>query len=164
VLNRFFIICSSSKLSAKYFKFFAVCTIILFSNQTIAQNNNDTEVEYDEIDTQIEPEIEDRIYNVSTLRNQPEYPGGMRRFYMDIHKSFRVPEGLTGVYKVYVSFVIEIDGTMSDIKISRDPGHGIGAEAKRVLENIDKKWIVAKIDGEPVRSRHILPINIDYTR
>ncbi len=101
------------------------------------------------------------IYNTG-LEKQPEFPGGLVEFYKYVNKNFTIPEinkDLTA--KIYVSFVIEKDGTISDIKVLRDPGYGLGEEAKRVMESIDQKWTPAIKDGQPVRASYNLPITIN---
>ncbi|MCO6148049.1 energy transducer TonB [Flavobacterium sp. NRK1] len=101
------------------------------------------------------------IYNTG-LEKQPEFPGGIAAFYQLVNKNFTVPEiNKDLVAKIYVSFVIEKDGTMSEIKAVRDPGYGLGEEAKRVLESIDQKWSPAVKDGQPVRASYNLPITIN---
>ncbi|MEL7376564.1 MAG: TonB family protein, partial [Bacteroidota bacterium] len=60
-----------------------------------------------------------------------------------------------------VSFVVEKDGTLSDVKIRRDPGHGMGAEAMRVIEAMnddDIYWEPGMQGGEIVRVQFNMPI------
>lgn len=68
-------------------------------------------------------------------------------------------EGIEGT--VVISFVIERDGTLSNINIARDIGGGCGEEVARIIQLInDKKisWIPGKEDGVPVRVQLKLPI------
>jgi len=62
---------------------------------------------------------------------------------------------------VYVSFVIERDGSMTDIQVKRDPGYGLGKEAVRVLKSIKTKWAPGMIAGKPVRTAYNLPITVE---
>ena len=96
-------------------------------------------------------------YNVVEL--QPEYPGGNNEFIKYIGKNFVTPEveGLSGILKV--SFVIEINGKIGDIKIINDLGSGTAEEAKRVLSK-SLPWIPGQQDGKPVRVLFNLPITI----
>lgn len=93
------------------------------------------------------------------VENQPLFPGGLNEFIRYIGKNFRAPEveGLSGVLKV--SFVIETNGTVDDIKIVNDLGHGSGDEAKRVLK-ASPKWTPGDHGGKPVRVVFTLPITI----
>lgn len=86
-------------------------------------------------------------------------PGGMNAFYKFINENYRQPdvEGLKG--KVIISFVIDIDGKIVDIKVLKDIGYGTGKEAIRVLK-LCPKWTPGKQDGKPVRVAYTLPINI----
>jgi protein TonB len=58
-----------------------------------------------------------------------------------------------------MTFVVEKDGSVTDIKIIRDLGYGTGKEAKRVLEN-SPKWKPGIQNGRPVRVQYNLPISI----
>lgn len=106
---------------------------------------------------------QDDVYNSSELTKMPEYSdGGMVGFYNHINSNFVIPkvkENMTA--RIYVSFVIEKDGSMSNIKVLRDPGHGLGNEAVRVLKEIDKKWTPGEMDGKTVRASYNLPIAIN---
>lgn len=93
---------------------------------------------------------------------QPEYPGGMDKFYKTVGNRFQAPQTQTNItLKVFVSFIIEKDGTMSNIKVTRDPGYGMGKEAERVLKSLDKKWKPGIKNGKPVRTAYNLPITLN---
>lgn len=102
------------------------------------------------------------IVSTTQLDKLPEFPGGMKNFYTYVGKNFERPEieGMSSL-KVYVSFVIEKDGSMSTIKVSRDPGYGLGEEAVRVLKSLKTKWNPGIIDSKPVRTAYNLPISIE---
>lgn len=98
----------------------------------------------------------------SVLDKQPAFPGGMNNFYNYVAKNFRAPEaGLSKTIKVYVSFVIERDGTMTDIRVIRNPGFGLDQEAIRVLKNLKTKWSPGILNGKPVRTSYNLPIVVE---
>jgi hypothetical protein len=59
--------------------------------------------------------------------------------------------------KVYVSFVVETDGSISNPRILRDIGGGCGKEAVRVVKMMPK-WTPGKQDGKPVRVQFNLPV------
>ncbi|UTN04527.1 energy transducer TonB [Flavobacterium bizetiae] len=95
------------------------------------------------------------------LDKMPEFPGGMAKFYTYVGNNFNRPEiDAERVLKVYVSFVIERDGSITDIMVKNDPGYGIGKEAVRVLKSIKTKWIPGVLNGKPVRTAYNLPITI----
>ena len=108
------------------------------------------------------PLVSNSIENSASVDVMPMYPGGMARFYKEVGSKFRAPDGADATtLKVYVSFVIEKDGTMTNVKVLKDPGHGMGAEALRVLQSIKTKWTAGKIKGNAVRTAYNLPITVN---
>ena len=91
----------------------------------------------------------------------PEYPGGILKFRQYIADNFEKPE-LDGVstVKVLMSFVIEKDGSMTDIKVLRNPGFGLDVEAIRVLKSLKTKWKPGLKDGQKMRTQYTLPITV----
>lgn len=104
-------------------------------------------------------EEDNNIYNTAGIEVKPDFPGGIEKFYKFISKNYQVPEedGLKG--KVFVSFVVEKDGSLTDIKVIRDIGYGTGKEAIRVLKSCPR-WNPGEQNGKKVRVLYSLPINI----
>jgi len=104
-------------------------------------------------------EEDNNIYNTAGIEVKPDFPGGLDKFYKFIGKNFQVPEeeGLKG--KVFVTFVVEKDGSLTDIKVLRDIGYGTGKEAIRVLKSCPK-WNPGEQNGKKVRVLYSLPISI----
>lgn len=102
---------------------------------------------------------DNNIYNTAGVEKRPEFPGGLQEFYNFIGVNFKVPnvKGLTG--KVFVTFIIEKDGSLTDIKVIREIGYGTGEEAIRVLK-LSPKWSPAEQNGKKVRVQYALPISI----
>lgn len=109
--------------------------------------------------SQVVEESDDQVYNTAGIEVKPEFPGGMEKFYSFVGKNYRTPDegGLKG--KVYVTFVVEKDGSLTDIKVLRDIGYGTGKEAIRVLQKCPK-WNPGIQNGKPVRVLYSLPITI----
>ncbi|MFA7444587.1 MAG: energy transducer TonB [Flavobacteriaceae bacterium] len=106
--------------------------------------------------------VEDGVLKPFEVDSTPEFPGGLDRFYKIVGKNFAIPQinrETTAI--VYVSFVVETDGSLSDIQVLRDPGYGLGQEAIRVLKNIKTKWKPGIKNGEPVRTSYNLPIKVN---
>lgn len=105
------------------------------------------------------PSEDNSVYNSAGIEVKPEFSGGMSKFYNYISKNYISPNvpGLKG--KVIVSFVIEKDGSITDIKVLRDIGYGSGEEAVRVLKNCPK-WTPAEQNGKKVRCQYMLPLSI----
>ncbi|MBL0013727.1 MAG: energy transducer TonB [Flavobacterium sp.] len=76
-----------------------------------------------------------------------------------IKQNFKKPEVPELIGKVFVSFIVEIDGTLTDIYTTRDIGFGTGAEAERVMQ-LSPKWIPGRKEGKVVRVKYYLPIPI----
>mgnify|MGYP006144067255 CR=1 FL=1 len=92
----------------------------------------------------------------------PEFPGGLEKFYKRVGNEFKAPSSDREMtLKVYVSFVIETDGTLTNIKVLRDPGYEMGKEAIRVLKSIKTKWKPGIKDGKKVRTAYNLPITVN---
>lgn len=104
--------------------------------------------------------VKETVYSAAKLTKQPEYPGGLTKFYSYVNKNFKIPEGATGTLRVYVSFVIEKDGTVSTVKVMRAPFEELGTEAIRVVSG-SEKWIPGKIDTKKVRTSYNLPITLN---
>ena len=62
-----------------------------------------------------------------------------------------------GTYTVLLQFVVDIDGSVSDIKVLKSPGFGLDQEAMRVIRK-SKKWEPAMYDGRPVKAYRRQPI------
>lgn len=109
------------------------------------------------VESSTESSSDEDIYNA--VEEKPQYVGGIQEFSTYIGKNYRVPnvKGLKG--KVIVQFVIEKDGSLTDIKVISDLGHGTGKEAVRILKKCPK-WIPGKLKGVPVRVLYSLPINL----
>jgi protein TonB len=101
------------------------------------------------------------IMNSAVLDKKPEFPGGINKFYTYVGNNFEKPElDSEMAIRVSVSFVIEKDGSMTDIRVIKDPGYGLGAEAIRVLKSLKTKWSPGILDGKAVRTSYNLPITI----
>lgn len=90
---------------------------------------------------------------------KPEFPGGYNEFMRFIGQNFVAPdvEGLSGTIKI--SFVVEVSGKITEIKILNDLGSGTGEEAKRVVAK-SPYWSPGEQDGKRVRVTFQLPIVI----
>jgi protein TonB len=105
-----------------------------------------------------EKEDPDQIFLVVEETATPT--GGMPAFYEYVGKKLKYPAqarrmGIEG--KVFVEFVIERDGTITDVKAIKGIGAGCDEEAVRVLQSAPK-WKPGKQRGKPVRQRMVLPI------
>ncbi|MDR6846647.1 energy transducer TonB [Flavobacterium granuli] len=101
------------------------------------------------------------ILTSNMVDKMPEFPGGIKKFYTYVGNNFDSSDLETeNAIRVSVSFVIEKDGSMTDIKVLKDPGYGLGAEAIRVLKSLKTKWSPGMYEGKAVRTSYNLPITI----
>jgi periplasmic protein TonB len=104
-----------------------------------------------------------RVYNVASVEVMPGFPGGLKKFFDYVSEEFTysdraIKAGLTG--RMIVHFIVESDGSLSDVKVIRDLGYGTDKEAERVLLK-SPKWNPGKQNGKPVRVLYTLPLLID---
>jgi periplasmic protein TonB len=109
------------------------------------------------------PVIETPKFNpdeiVTSVDKNPYFPGGLNLFLKEVGKKFIAPElEEEKTLKVIVLFVVERDGSLSNIKVADDPGFGMGEEAIRVLKSIKTKWEPGIYKGQKVRTTFSLPI------
>ena len=97
--------------------------------------------------------------NLITEKTLPQYQGGMQEFYKFISENYKIPKNFKGNGKVYISFMVETDGSLSEFQVLRDLGFGTGEEAVRVLK-LSPKWIPGKEENKEVRMKFSLPIAI----
>lgn len=109
-------------------------------------------------DNEIEEESSDQIFTI--VENKATYKGGEQAFYRYIANNLKYPEvarrmGVEG--RVYVSFVVEKDGSLSNVKAIKGIGAGCDEEAVRIIKK-SPTWYAAKQRGNPVRSQVIIPL------
>lgn len=108
---------------------------------------------------EIEIPTEEIIYKDSVVDVQPEFPGGIENCYKYFEKHLVKPKVKALVDKVVLSFIVEKDGSLTDVRIIHDAGFGMGDQLLSILEN-GPKWKPATKDGKKVRVHHQLPIAI----
>lgn len=126
-----------------------------FARQEEATNIEITPVKIEEE----EEEAEDEIFQV--VENDPEFPGGAEAMYKYLAQNIKYPQlarenNITG--RVYLQFVVEKDGSVTNVKVMRDIGGGCGAEAVRVVKSMPK-WTPGKQRGKAVRVYYQIPVN-----
>ncbi len=104
---------------------------------------------------------EDRIFQV--VQQDPVFPGGVSALYSFIRSETNYPQKAREKHingTVYVTFVVEKDGSVSNVKAARDIGGGCGAEAVRVVKSMPQ-WTPGKHHGKIVRCAYTLPVKFD---
>ncbi|MFB9078576.1 energy transducer TonB [Flavobacterium procerum] len=102
----------------------------------------------------------DIIYNQNDLDVLPVPENGMKKFYDFFNKNYVAPDK-TEKYrgKIFILFVVEEDGSLSNFNPIKDTPKEIGEEAIRILEAAPT-WIPGKLKNRAVRSSYTLPITI----
>lgn len=100
----------------------------------------------------------DKVYLI--VEQQPEFPGGMGALMKFIAQKMKYPPqarrmGIDG--QVYVSFVVDADGKITDAQVIKGIGGGCDQEAVRVIESMPP-WKPGKQGGRPVKVRFVLPV------
>ena len=108
--------------------------------------------------TEIEEEIADEIFAI--VEQNPKPIGGYEAFYAYIFKNIKYPRialasSVEG--KVFVQFVVNKNGELTDFEVVKGVGFGCDEEAVRVLQSAPN-WIPGKQRGKPVKVRIVIPI------
>jgi protein TonB len=113
-----------------------------------------------------EQEDDNTIYNSAGIEVQPEFPGGNKILFTFISKNFKYTDEMKENEvkgRVVGSFVVEKDGSLSDIKVIRSIGYGTEDEVLRILKSMPK-WIPGEQNGKKVRCSYVIPIMIYATK
>lgn len=96
----------------------------------------------------------------AVLEKSPMFPGGIDAFLRIVGSRFQAPEAEEGegTKRIIVMFVVERDGSLSNITVPRSAGKELDDEAIRVLKSIKTKWEPGIYNKQPVRTQYSLPI------
>jgi TonB family protein len=122
-------------------------------NSTSVQKNKDVSSV-----TTAQKDDNEKVYTY--IDQMPSYPGGDEALYSFISNNIVYPEvakraGVEG--KIYVQFVIDKDGSVTDVKTQKGIGAGCDEEAVRVVK-LMPKWIPGKNNDEVVKTRISIPV------
>ncbi len=100
------------------------------------------------------------VYNTYAVEVQPGFPGGDDALYKYLGDNIHYPpiakdNGISGT--VYLSFVIDREGKVTDVKVLRGPGAGLDEEAMRVVKSMPA-WKPGKQNGKPVKVQCQIPV------
>jgi len=112
-----------------------------------------------EIEEKEEEEDEQTIFVV--VETMPEFPGGQQALFKYLNESVKYPviaqeNNVQG--RVIVQFVVEKDGSVTDVQVVRSVDSSLDKEAKRVISSMPK-WKPGKQRGKAVRVKYTVPVN-----
>ena len=122
-------------------------------------DQNEVIEEYVPVEVEEEEVQEQEIFQI--VEEMPAYPGGDAKLMEYVAKNIKYPQiaretGIQG--RVFVGFVVEPDGSVSNVKVLRGIGGGCDEEAMRVVKSMPK-WKPGKQRGKAVRVSYMLPVN-----
>ena len=138
------------------------------SNEAIEQTSESPDFVDDGDESQSDYSSNESSSSENSINNgvevMPEFPGGPQALmdYLNANVIFpKIAEenGIQG--KVVVSFVIDIDGSVTDVQVVQSVHPALDKEAMRVIKNMPK-WIPGKHDGKAVQVKYSVPINFYY--
>lgn len=103
----------------------------------------------------------DANYVYDVCERMPNFPGGMSQLMSYIKKNIRYPvdavkDGTQG--RVILTFIVEKDGRLTDIKVAKSVSPSLDKEALRMVKSMPR-WIPGMQDGKKVRAKYTLPIS-----
>lgn len=105
------------------------------------------------------PEVENKVFDV--VEQMPSFPGGQGALMQYLANNIKYPvvaqeNGVQG--RVVVSFVVERDGSITDVQVVRSVDPSLDREAQRVVKSMPK-WIPGKQNGQAVRVKYNVPVS-----
>ncbi len=128
-------------------KYVALLLFLAFNSMTFSQETPPEEVQMDTFQEDIPSE--------------PEFPGGTTAMMEFIAKNTRYPQSAmlnNEQGRVFVQFVVEKDGSITNAEIMRGVSEALDKEAMRVVQSMPN-WIPGESNGKKVRTRQIIPIS-----
>jgi len=109
------------------------------------------------------PQVEEEVWMFAAVEEKPTFPGGEGEFYKYLGKNVKYPtmeaeQGIEG--RVFVEFVVDKDGGITEVRAVRGVSPGLDKEAIRVMK-ASPKWAPGKQNGRAVKVRYVIPINFD---
>lgn len=122
----------------------------------------ETEIEEIVFEEPVEEEVVDEIFTL--VEEYPSFDGGDLAFIKFVQKNLIYPEkarrmGLEG--RVFVQFIVEKDGSLTNVTVLKGLNGGCNEEAIRVMQK-SPKWLSGKQRGRPIRVQMVIPITFRF--
>lgn len=99
------------------------------------------------------------IYDFVSVKKQPQFPGGIKKFF-DYTKSELKNSKSTKTGKVFLTFIVELDGSLTNLAVTRGLGKVEDEEAMNILRK-SPKWAPGEMNGKKVRVKYNININFN---
>jgi TonB family protein len=129
---------------------FGFLTLISWAGKSFAQVKKDT--------AQIQRETPGKGWFV-VYDEVPKFPGGLEKFQQFIQSNLKKVESAAGK-RVIISFIVEKDGSLNNIKIARGINEEADQEALRVIK-LSPKWQPATRAGKLIRVAYSVPVKFN---
>lgn len=128
-------------------------------NLKAAKNSADVVKKMGEVSSQKSEITDEKMVFGEVAETQPSFPGGTDALKNYIKENLKYPvDGTTSAQgRVILTFFVEEDGSITDVKVVRGVVPELDKEALRVVRNMPK-WTPGKFQGQPVRTRYTLPV------
>lgn len=96
----------------------------------------------------------------STIQLMPAFPGGVAGYSSFLRSNIHYPPAALNKKvqgMAFIQFIVEKDGSLSNIKLMKDPGEDLGAEAVRIIK-LSPKWSPGKDNDVTVRVQMTVPV------
>ena len=127
-------------------------------DRTVEAVRNDIAVAAPPPPPALKPEVATKVFDV--VEEMPSFPGGQGALMSYLASNIKYPvvaqeNGVQG--RVIVSFVVERDGSISDVRVARSVDPSLDREAQRVVKSMPK-WKPGKQNGSAVRVKYTVPV------
>lgn len=116
-------------------------------------------VETEPVKAEPKPEVENKVFDV--VEQMPSFPGGPSALMQYLSSNIKYPvvaqeNGVQG--RVVISFVVEKDGSVTDVQVAKSVDPSLDKEAQRVVKSMPH-WIPGKQNGSAVRVKYVVPVS-----
>lgn len=132
-----------------------VLLLFVFCNSSYAQNSKSKTT------TETEEKVEQKM---------PQFPGGNTAFYDYLDKNVKLPEGFDAkkylkehhnqFVPISVGFTIDVDGTITNVKVIDGEDPALDKKAMEIVENMPK-WVPGSQNGKPVKVQYAIPVRFN---
>jgi len=144
----------------KLFLFLSFCLVAMLLAFAEKQDSQQEQISSMAMTTRADSVVSEneKVYDV--VEQMPSFPGGPSALFDYLSNTVRYPpaamkKGIQG--RVICTFVVEGDGSISDVKVTKSVDESLDREAVRVLR-VMPRWIPGRQDGKPVRVKYTVPM------